>query len=475
VADGLRRVFDFLRSDDIPPLARPNYRLERLHMLGWGIFAGLVEGNTSSIVVAKTFGASPALVTVVYATPMLANLLTFLTSAAVRGRPRRPAFLLLGLLATASFLSVGLTPSEPRWGGWIFAAQVAAARIFLAALITVRAGMWGVNYPVTHRAQITGRLYSLRFLIGLATTTTIALLFDVHAELYRWVYPAIAAVGALSLLPVRRLRMRGERRELRRFREHLAQRDLTHHLPLRRFLANLREAAAILGRDRTFARYCTAQYFLGSGNFMMDAILVIVVTTGLRLDYLHASLLLDLLPNLIMLGALASAARHFDRVGVVRFRVQNSTLWLASILCAAAALAALALRPMPPTALAILLLVASRAINGLARAGGTIAWNLGHLQFAGEHNAELYMGIHVALTGMRGMIMPFVGLVAYQWLGWASALLAVGFAAAALALFWRLAAAQSRASPDPGGGQTSAPNVRHLTAERAPRPDPECA
>lgn len=467
MADGLRRVFDFLRSDDVPLLARTNYRLERLHMLGWGVFAGLVEGNTSSIVVAKTFGASPALVTVVYATPMLANLLTLLSSAAVRGRPRRRMFLLLGLLATASFLSVGLTPSEPLWSGWVFAAQVAAARIFLAALITVRAGMWGVNYPVTHRAQITGRLYSLRFLIGLATTTVIAVLFDTHAELYRWVYPAIAAVGALSLLPARRMRMRGERRELRRFRQYLSQRQRTHERPLQGFLGNLREAAAILRRDRPFARYCTAQYLLGSGNFMMDAILVIVVTTVLRLDYLHASLLLDLLPNLVMLGALATSARYFDRVGVVRFRVRNSAIWLVSITCAAAGLAALALTPSIPLAVGVVLLVISRAINGAGRAGGTIAWNLGHLQFAGEHNAELYMGIHVALTGIRGVIMPFVGLLAYQWLGWAAALLAVGFAAGALLLFWRLAATQSRplAAADP----------IHIGVDTAPAPDPEHA
>ncbi len=449
----MHRALEFIRSDDVPLLARTNYRLERLHMAAWGVFAGLVEGNTSSIVVAKTFNGSPFLVAFVVATPMLANLLSLLWGVFVRGRSRRSVFLLAAGLAIACIASVGLTPQgDGPWAGWLFAGQLALARIFLAGLITVRTSIWGANYPTAARARITGRLQGLRFLVGLVATAAIAALFTRDPDTYRLVYPAIAAVGALSLLPIRRIRVRKERLERRRFRELQVRAGVR---PGRGFYTGLAEAAGILRNDREFSRYCTAQYLLGSAALMTDAIITIAVTTRLYtlvadehapLSYLNASILLDLVPAAVLLLTIPFWARYFDRVGVLRFRVINSAIWFGSLGLATAALAVLHRDHYAAGWLSMLLLAGSRLLNGAARSGGAIAWNLGHLHFAGRYNADLYMGIHVALTGLRGILMPFVGLWTYEVLDWYSLLIATALALAGLELFRRLAGAQSLAS-----------------------------
>ena len=51
----------------------------------------------------------------------------------------------------------------------------------------------------------------------------------------------------------------------------------------------------------------------------------------------------------------------------------------------------------------------------MAFAGGALAWNLGHNDFATDENASQYMAVHVTLTGIRGLIAPFVGTSLYVW------------------------------------------------------------
>ncbi|MGH6960634.1 MAG: hypothetical protein ACREE7_09140, partial [Dongiaceae bacterium] len=140
-------------------------------------------------------------------------------------------------------------------------------------------------------------------------------------------------------------------------------------------------------------------------------------------------------------------ARLFDRVGVLRFRAIHSAVWFASIVLITVSMFLLEAGHALIIAPAIALLIAGRIINGVGRGGGSIAWNLGHLHFAREHDAELYMGIHVALTGLRGIIMPFVGTAAYQFLGAGAFAIAVAFSAVSVVLYRRLARAGGR-GPD---------------------------
>jgi hypothetical protein len=57
----------------------------------------------------------------------------------------------------------------------------------------------------------------------------------------------------------------------------------------------------------------------------------------------------------------------------------------------------------------------AQVLLGVSLAGGNLAWNLGHSDFAtDDKSAASYMGVHVMLTGLRGFIAPFVGAWLYQ-------------------------------------------------------------
>ena len=59
------------------------------------------------------------------------------------------------------------------------------------------------------------------------------------------------------------------------------------------------------------------------------------------------------------------------------------------------------------------------AFQGAAMGGGKIFWGLWVTKIAPEEKASSYMSIHMALTGLRGTLAPFIGywILAYATAG----------------------------------------------------------
>jgi len=436
----MQRVFDFLRTDDIPPMARSNYVRELSYFTLWMAVGGAIEGNLAAIVVKKTFGASNLLTSIVWAAPIFMMALNLFWGVVIRGRRRRPLLFLLTGCAALLIGSIALTSPEWRpWGGWLFALQIGVTHLFVTGLVTLQASIWQVNYPNSHRGRIIGRLQTVRFLVVPLSGAVIATLFDWNPNHYRFVYPGVALVGLLALLPLRRFRIRGERRELRDLRAHLARADNNINRGHTRFWTGLKEAGAIVREDAGFRRYMLAQFTIGSANFFTDPVLLAVLTGQLLFGYFASNLLMQVLPGLCSWLAIRFWAPYFDRVGVLRFRVANCQVWMAAYVCVA--VSTLIIGSAGGTLLwtAIPILVVARVLKGAAHGGGTIAWSIGHLHFAREHQVDLYMAIHVALTGLRALIMPLLGSFANHALGNASFAIAIAISFTAFLLFRRLA------------------------------------
>ncbi|MCH7645669.1 MAG: hypothetical protein IH788_00540 [Nitrospinae bacterium] len=99
-------------------------------------------------------------------------------------------------------------------------------------------------------------------------------------------------------------------------------------------------------------------------------------------------------------------ARLMDRVHIVHFRAIHS--WVAVAVAATMLLGALLREPS--------LIWVAAALRGVTFGGGMLAWNLGHHDFAPLADASRYMGVHVTLTGVRGLIAPFGAVGLYELL-----------------------------------------------------------
>lgn len=426
---------DLIAARHVPYMARRNYLIELRHLLAWGVFAGTFEGSVSSVVAAKTFDADWLLITLIMATPMVANLMGLAWGGLATGRRKLPLFQAFAAAATLVIASIALTPATPA-GGWIFAAQILLTRIMLSGCMTLRASLWKHNYPHVFRGRIAARLQLVRHTVGIVAVLCISMLFDLDPAIYVWVYPIGAAVGAVAILVIRPMHVRGERLELRQIAERAESRPQTG------WTRRLGDMIAILKQDRPYARYCLAMMLLGSSNIMVMPIITVMVTKELRLSYFHSCNITEILPRILMMGSVMLWAGLFDRVGAVRFRVLNGCVWASAGLFGG--IGAFVLQTYgidSPAAFAVVVAGISlcKLVQGLGMGGGVIAWNIGHLHFAEPEKAELYMGLHVTLTGIRGLVFPFFGTALYVAVGWPAFAVALVLAAAGVIVFARLA------------------------------------
>jgi MFS family permease len=446
---------DLIGVRRVPYMARRNYVIEIRHLCLWGLFAGLVEGTVSAVVVSKTFAGSDLLIAIVQATPAFANISSLLWGALLVGRRKLPVLISLAAAGIAVALSVAVTPHSP-FGGWIFALQICLSRVFMSGVVTAQAGLWRSNYPKTHRGRITAGLQVVRTLMSLPVILGCGLLFDRDESAYRWFYPAIACVGALGLLILRRIHVRGEAAAMARRAANSDGPDADAALAAPFGLLSLMSPRQVLGRmrealrqDPRFARYCTAQMCIGSANLMIMPVNTIVLTKVLDLTYTASNGLLDIIPRVAMILVLPFWARLFDRVGVLRFRVVNSACWCGSLLfCGLGAFfAMLHQHGAAVLAAAMIAYYVGRAADGLAQSGGAIAWYIGHLHFAEDDKAELYMGIHVSLTGLRGLLAPLLGTLLYTVIDCGVFAVAFVISALGMMIFARLAREERDLSP----------------------------
>lgn len=469
---------DIFAARSLPLLTRRSYVLEMGHILPWAVLVGLVEGQFGAIVVAKTFGGGSTLIALATASPIAALVTSLFWGSLSRGRRKVPftCALCLGVALLAG--TAGLIPERQGAALW-FIGQLALAQVFLAGVITARAALWRNNYPQQERGRITARIQGARELVIVASSMAAAALCDRDPSSYRIVYPVAGAVGVSAILLLRRIHVRGERAALRRLsteegwraagggdRDEGAWQALS---PLRAVV----RAWGVLRDDRRYAHYIVAQLCVGVSNLMTLAVATELIARNLveavervglfvGSSYLLATALIVAVPKLLLLASIGRWGRLFDRIGVVRFRVVNLACWLVSLGFGLAAV--VLLQRIEHTApqegrgallsvLLLLVLFLGRSVFfGLAAAGGKLAWNLGHLYFSQREDAEIYMGIHVSLTGLRGLVAPLVGVWLWAWIGWHLWVVAIIIAVISLVLFWLLARQERREIEDGGGG-----------------------
>jgi hypothetical protein len=221
-------------------------------------------------------------------------------------------------------------------------------------------------------------------------------LLDRRADLARWIYLLAALAGLAAAWRFRAVRVRRE--------YQLLAAESGEAVGAGPFsLAMLRE---ILRADPAFRRYMFWMSMYGSGNLMLNAQMVVLFSDRLHLSSTTQVVLLTALPLLLMPVFLPAWARLFDQGHVIDYRSRQC--W--SLVAAMAIMGVAVLLRVP------WLLWPASVLLGASYAGANLGWNLGHNDFASLGRAQHYMGVHVTLTGVRGLLAPPLGMLCYQWL-----------------------------------------------------------
>jgi MFS family permease len=358
---------------------------------------GLVQGviSLNEIVAKKTLAASDAVITSLVMAQPISLFFSAYWSNFLVGRDKRSTFLVFGVLGR---LSLGLVAAVH--GGVAFAAVVVFATFMVGAIIPAQNALYQSNYHVLERGRVFGIATAVQAAATIGAAVVAGRLYDFRPDGFRSAYAAAALCGFGSCWAFYRIRFRSRGDGTG---EPLVGRRLVGEIR-RTIRSPFAGSLAILRRDRGFRRYEAAFMAYGMAYMMLQPVLPIFLVERLHVDYAQASNA----RGLIFYGMMALFSpvfgRFVDRTGAVRLSMAGFLVLAAfpAILMSASKIGTVYL---------------AFVVYGIAMAAVNIGWTLGPIHFAGASDSAAYMGAHVALVGVRGLVGGPVGILLYRWSG----------------------------------------------------------
>lgn len=159
------------------------------------------------------------------------------------------------------------------------------------------------------------------------------------------------------------------------------------------------ENFSLIWKDRLFGFLLGSWMLLGLGNLLALPIRIEYLANpdyGVNVSNKTIAVLMVLVPSAAQLLSTKLWGHFFDKLHFVTTRNLLNVCFLASI--------ALFFFTTNLT-----LLTLSMVFQGVAMGGGKIFWGLWVTKIAPKEKASSYMSIHMALTGLRGTLAPFLG------------------------------------------------------------------
>ncbi|MDX2131207.1 MAG: MFS transporter [Planctomycetota bacterium] len=388
------------RSPPTPYLARRAYALETTSTLFFAVALAAIDSGVLSVYARQTFDGAVGETRLNFAVALLgtmdalANILSFIWSTVGQGRAK---IRLINLLQVGVIAAIAALAFMPRSGAGLMGlvALALTARVCWSGIITLRPTVWRSNYPREMRAQMVGRLSIIQAVVIAAGGAALGYALDVDRTWHRPAVLGACAVAAAAVVATSRQRVRRERQLLAREREGARPMAPWHGVAV---------VWKVLRADRRYAQFMLCMFVLGFGNLMISPILAIVLREQFGLTYFRSILLTSTVQMATQVVAIPVWARLLDRAHIVRFRAWHGWTFVGAgvLLVTGAATHTLGC------------FVAASVVLGIAYAGGTLAWSLGHVDFSPPSETSRYMATHVTLNGVRGLIAPITAVTIYE-------------------------------------------------------------
>ncbi|MDX2018393.1 MAG: MFS transporter [Planctomycetota bacterium] len=275
----------------------------------------------------------------------------------------------------------------------------------LSAYHPAAGGLLKRLYPDSARGRVYGLLWGGSMVAGAFTSWGVGHLLETDPESFRWYMPLAAGLQMLGVIALAWL-------------SH-ATRDDVRSAPalatpesrgaLARVVDPVVHMRTVLREDPTFARYEGAYMTYGVGWMIAYALLPILATTKLGLNYEQFMNATQVPYLLAIVAMIYPAGLLLDKLGAVR--------------TTALSFAALSLYPLmligagsafgPVTDL-----TTASLVYGIAHSGASIGWMLGPVALAPRpEKVPQYVAIHATLVGLRGAVFQFAGVGLYELTG----------------------------------------------------------
>lgn len=298
--------------------------------------------------------------------------LTLFIAAKLNARPSQAAAYLF--ILTAIFVA-GATVVQSMT---LFTLCIIASQVAKVQHGPLMVQVYAANYPAEERGR---RVTTPLMLVAFCSMIFSFLggeLLDLEIRYYRYIFALMivaALVSAWALAPIP------------------AQRLSTSHV------GNPWQNLSLAWKDRLFGYLLGSWMLLGLGNLLALPIRIEYLANpeyGINASNKTIAVLMVLVPSAAQLLSTKLWGYFFDKLHFVTTRNLLNLCFLISV--------GLFFFTRDMT-----LLTLSMIFQGVAMGGGKIFWGLWVTKIAPESKASSYMSIHMALTGLRGTVAPFLG------------------------------------------------------------------
>ena len=414
----IRKAAGSFLPSAMPPSIRRNYSRELPGTAFFSIARAAFDGAVLGIIVKIAFDGVVSdtmlntCVAVLSSAPALANIINFLWTRASHGKNKVRFIAGIQIALLILVLSIAAVPRSPA-GLVVLCFLILGIWMCWSGYIAIRSTIWRNNYPRHMRARVAGKfstiqtlvLASLGLLLGvlmgdkLAAVNPSLSLESLGVEpvgVFRLYIVVCVCFGAVGVWVLSTIRVRQHKKMLRDERESISEQAGPTINPM--------GVVKLLFEDRRYGAYQVNQFLMGMGNLMILPLVPIIFRDRFGIGYFEGILLAGVIPMAVVPFAIPLWARLLDRVHVVRFRTYHCWVFIVIIL----------LLLLASVQEIKWLLYVTVTLKGMAMAGGMLAWQLGHHDFAPKERAGEYMGVHVTLTGVRGLIGPIASVLLYN-------------------------------------------------------------
>ncbi|GAB4301323.1 MAG: hypothetical protein Kow0090_16850 [Myxococcota bacterium] len=367
----------------------PDYTRRALH---YHIPAVILEGFAQGIsllyiiIARKTLLASDLIITLLTMGPLAVMILSNIFALEMFGKSKRPYFIASAIIGRVPLLLIFFIEDAS-----MYAVIILISVFYYVIFKPAENSLIQANYDKSHIGEIYGYLSSIALLSSMFAAFLGGKVLDADPHNYRYIIPAAAILSFIAMMlyafmPVRKV----------------------EYVNSERCKPSVLEAYknffTTLFKDKAFRRFEVCFLIYGFGILMLEPLVIILFVNELKLEYSQAAAALGLVSQFVILLFTPFMGRLFDGINAFKMLSLSVAILIFHSL-------------LLYFSYGLALVYAAYVFRGLSMAGITILWNLGPIKFAGEKDSTNYMGIHLTMVGIRGILAPTLGMASYYLIG----------------------------------------------------------
>lgn len=269
-------------------------------------------------------------------------------------------------------------------------------------LIPAQNSIFQKNIDSSRRAKIFGYTLSLSMVVSVVITFIAGRLLDTHEQSYHWILFGTGICGFIYCLLL----------SIIRIQEPPGPRNCTPMPWKAMLLEPLQRTFQVMKHNKPFAAFERNFSIYGMGFIMMQPIIPIYLVDNLHLSYTNNFLAKGILSQMGMLFLSPYLGKMHDRMHPFQFISRSFALLMVFPL-----LFVLSSLWQGESLAPVLIVFGAYLIFGVAMTAVNVAWNMSSIFFAGDEDASLYQGVHVTMTGIRGLVAPVLGFTLLKLIG----------------------------------------------------------